>query len=144
MSVSLDDFWRLLTESRLLSAERCERLNQEFGEVKGASQQSNANTLAAWLQSQNVISRYQAKILLAGRPGPFVYGEYHVDGLIKTGPFAGHFRAKHAATNHGVTLVFLTGTAIQVPRLWSQLVQRVASYCEVMHPHLVRCYELVD
>ena len=35
-------------------------------------------TLAQWLIAENMLSRYQAKILLAGRPGPFVYGDYTV------------------------------------------------------------------
>jgi serine/threonine protein kinase len=144
MSISIDDFWRLLTESQLLPAPRCEELGHEFRQVKGASQQSNSPTLAAWLQSQNLITRYQAKILLAGRPGPFVYGEYAVEDRIKDGPLASHFQARHMETLHPVTLVFLSGTAVQVPRLWNQIFQRVASYCEVVHPHLARCHEVVD
>jgi len=144
MAVTVDDFWKLLVESQLLTADHCRELNLSFGQVKGAAQQSNARTLAEWLISQDLISRYQAKILLAGRPGPFVYGEYHVRGRVKKGPLAGSFLAAHAATRHPVTLVFLTGTAIQVPRLWAQIAERVRTYCETVHPHLVRCYELVD
>jgi serine/threonine protein kinase len=144
MTVTVDDFWKLLADSQLLTADQCRELSLDFGQVKGAAQQSNARTLAQWLISQDLISRYQAKILLAGRPGPFVYGEYHVCDRVKTGPLAGSFLAKHASTRHSVILLFLTGTAIQVPRLWAQIAERVRTYCEIVHPHLARCYELVD
>jgi hypothetical protein len=108
MAVNVDDLWKLLVDSQLLTAEHCGELSREFGQVKGAAQQSNARTLAEWLIAQDLLSRYQAKILLAGRPGPFVYGEYHVYDRVKRGPLAGSFRAKHAPSKQA--------RAVQTPR----------------------------
>ena len=69
MSVSIPDFWRLALESQLLTQAQCQQLATSFGTSQGAS--TDVQKLAKWLIAQNVVSRYQAKVLLAGRPGPF-------------------------------------------------------------------------
>ena len=59
--------------------------------------------------ARNVLSKYQTTILLAGRPGPFYYGDYKVYDRVEQGRLAGQFRAVHAPTGHPVLLQFLTG-----------------------------------
>ena len=133
MSVTIPDFWRLVLESQLLTPAQCQQLATSFGSSQGASGDSQA--LANWLISQNVISRYQATVLLAGRPGPFCYGEYKIYDRIESGRLAGWFRAVHIATNHPVMLKFLTGSASQNTNLW----KHIASFLPFTnHPNLVR------
>ena len=67
------ELWRLLSESRLMPAERIEKLKGDFARVKGAGEQANAAALAEWLIAQKLITRYQAKILLAGKSGVSKY-----------------------------------------------------------------------
>ena len=97
MSVSITDFWRLAVESRLIAPADCERLNAQFGGVKGAASQSNANTLGEWLVAGGMITRYHARTLLAGHSGPFYYADYYVYDRIrsKEGRLAGLLRAMH-------------------------------------------------
>ena len=76
MSVSIPDFWKLLIESQLLTREQCQHLATQFGGSQGAA--NDVQVLAKWLISQNVISRYQAAVVLAGRAGPFCYGDYKI------------------------------------------------------------------
>jgi hypothetical protein len=139
MSVSIPDLWKLLIESQLLTREQCQHLASSFGNAQGATTDSNA--LAQWLISQNVVSRYQAQILLAGRPGPFCYGDYKVYDRIESGRLQGWFRAVHTATNHPVMLRFLTGAASQDAALWAEVVNSIAV---TNHPNLVRFYQAVD
>ena len=83
MSVTTAIFWKLLEESRLLAAEQVRQLAADFGRTSSGSQ--DGQELANWLVSRNVLSRYQATILLAGRSGPFLYGEYSVYDRIDRG-----------------------------------------------------------
>lgn len=139
MSVSIPDFWRLTLESKLLTQGQCQQLATSFGTSQGAA--TDVQVLAKWLIAQNVISRYQAKVLLAGRPGPFEYGDYKIYDRVESGRLAGWFRAVHAGTNHPVMLKFLTGTAAQNAALW----QHIRSFVPATaHPNLVRFYEAVD
>lgn len=144
MSIPIPVFWSLLAESKLLTAEQCQQLAADFSQVKGASDQSNARTLAEWLVARNVLSRYQTTILLAGRPGPFHYGDYKVYDRIEKGRLAGYFRAVHGPTGHPVLLQFLTGTVIQDPEAWAAAVQNTLAAAMVQSPHLPRIFEPVD
>src|SRR5687767_14452479 len=78
MTVSIQDFWKLIIDSRLLSPEQCHLLGTEFAGVNGAVAQANAKSLAQFLISRNALSNYQSDVLLAGHAGPFFYGDYKV------------------------------------------------------------------
>jgi serine/threonine protein kinase len=144
MAVSIPEFWNLAIESQLLTSEQCQQLGVGFGQVRGAAMQGTARTLAEWLISRGVLTRYQTTILLAGRSGPFFYGDYKLVDRAETGPLAGMFRAVHTATQHAVALQFLTGPATQDPQQWTALAAQLHAHCGVKHPHLQRCFEVVD
>lgn len=144
MSVAIPEFWKLVIESRLLTAEQCGKLGADFGHVKGAANQSNARTLAEWLVSRNALSRYQSTVLLAGRAGPFYYGDYRVYDRVEGGPLAGQFRAIHAPTGHPVLLKFLGGSVLKDKQEWAAVAARVVRHASVAYPLVQRVYEPVD
>lgn len=144
MSVSVPDFWKLVIDSRLLTAEQCQMLGAEFGRVKGAADKGNSKTLSQWLISQNALTPYQATILEAGRSGPFHYGDYKVYDRLEQGPFSGAFRAIHEPTSHPVILKFVAGEATRDPAKWAELVKRVRRESTIVHPNLNRIFEPVD
>jgi serine/threonine-protein kinase len=146
MSVSIPDFWRLAVESRLLAPGDCQQLEANFAGVKGASSQSNAATLGEWLVANGVLTRYQIQTLLAGRAGPFYYGDYFVYDRIrsKEGRLTGLLRAMHVPTRHPVMLYAITGAAARDPQWWAVAAQQVAWACSVGHPFVSQCYELLD
>ncbi|MEX0818800.1 MAG: protein kinase [Pirellulaceae bacterium] len=139
MSASIPEFWKLVLESKLLTREQCQHLATSYGSSRGAT--ADANALAKWLVSQNVLSSYQATILLAGRPGPFAYGDYKIYDRVESGRLTGWFRAVHAGTNHPVMLKFLAGEAAQDPNWWAYITGSIAA---TAHPNLVRFYDAVD
>jgi hypothetical protein len=144
VSVSIPVFWNLLAESRLLAPDQVQQLSADFGHVKGASEQGNAKTLGEWLVARNVLSKYQTTILLAGRSGPFYYGDYKVYDRVERGRLAGQFRAVHAPTGHPVLLQFLTGPIISDSQLWAAAANDVLTACGIASPHVQRYFEPVD
>ncbi|HEY5314060.1 MAG TPA: serine/threonine-protein kinase [Pirellulales bacterium] len=144
MSLSLERFWKLTAESQLLSDADRTTLGARFAQQQGPS--ASAELAARWLIDEKRISPYQAKVLLAGRPGPFVYGDYRIYDRIESGRLAGIFRALHAETRHPVCLYFLSGAAAQDPEILHRLAQQAAAAhrASVGHPHLSRCYHLAD
>jgi len=144
MPVTIPEFWQLLADSRLVTAEQHQQLMASFGQVRGAVTQGNARTLAEWLISRGVLTRYQTMVLMAGRSGPFVYGDYKLYDRLESGSLAGMFRAVHVPTQHPVVLQFLTGPATQEPRQWAALAPQLQVHSAVQHPHLQRCFEAVD
>lgn len=144
MAVSIPDFWKLVLDSRLLTPEQYHLLSGEFAGVKGAAAQGNAKTLSQFLINRNALTPYQSTVLLAGRSGPFFYGDYKVVERIDQGRLAGLFRAIHVPTSHAVILQFLAGAVLQDPQLWSAMSRQATAHCGVQHVHLQRWHETVD
>jgi serine/threonine protein kinase len=143
MPISTNDFWKLVIESGLLSPEDVRYLAETAAQEGHAA---DAEKLAKWLIAGRKISQYHAKILLAGRAGPFQYGEYQIYDRIESGRLAGIFRAVHMTTRHPVCLFFLSGQAIQDPQVMARLSQQAmaANRASSGYPHLLRCYHLCD
>ncbi len=144
MSQSFAEFWKLAVDSKLLSPQQCQQLHTDFSQIKGALETGSSKTLAEWLVSRNVISRYQATILLAGRPGPFAYGDYRVYERIEAGRLKGQFRAVHAPTGHPTVLQFLTGNLTRDPQLWAKVAREAISNCQISSPNLQQWLDVVD
>lgn len=144
MSLSIPDFWKLASESRLLSADECQRLSTAYQQAARPGTNGGAAALADWLVSQRKLTRYQAKILLARRAGPFVFGDYRVVDRVEGGRLAGLFRAVHIPTSQPVSLYFLSGQAAADPAQVARLAQRAAQLAAVRHPHVARTYHFAD
>lgn len=143
MALTVKEFWKLLVKSQIHSVDACRELAAKFSKVKGADSAS-PETLAQWLISNKALTRYQSKILLSGKPGPFVYGNYLVSDRIKSGRLAGLFRAVHVPTGHRVCLKFLAGNAARDPSIFAAIAEVAAAAAAVQSPYVVRCYEAVD
>jgi eukaryotic-like serine/threonine-protein kinase len=143
VSLSVSDFWRLLADSRLLVPQQVQQLAGKFGQVE-QSAEPTAKSLAQWLVSCQVVSRYQAGVLLAGRSGPFFYGDYKVVDRTAQGRLAGCFRAVHTATGHPVLLKFLTGVVNSNPQLWAEAARNTAAAADIDSPHVQRFFEAVE
>ena len=144
MASSVPEFWQLVEQSRLLVGEQCRQLHQEFQATNGSTDHTSPRALAEWLVSRNIFSRYQVTVLLAGRAGPFVYGDYKIYDRVESGRLANEFRAVHASVGHPVLLRFLTGQLVQDAGLWTAAASEAQIACSLNHPHLQRFFELVD
>lgn len=142
-TISIQDFWQLAIQAQLMSPQHCQALQQQFSQIKGAMN-GNGATLAEWLISQRQISRFHAKVLLSGQPGPFMFGDYRVYDRIESGRLAGMFRAVHNQTNHPVLLQFLSGPSAQDPQRLALAAKRASISNSIHHPHVARCYHFCD
>lgn len=147
MSVSIAEFWKLAVESKALSSDEARKYSDAFARAKGgAVSDGDLQRLAKSLIASGAISRYQAKILLAGRAGPFVYGDYVVYDRVDAGRLAGVFRARHLATRHPVCLYFLSGPGLQDAQAVARLAPQAAAAEAASRDqsHLARSYHWSD
>lgn len=144
MAIPTAELWRLLSESRLVDPARLPQIQAGFAGVKGAANSDNSRTLAEWLVAERYVSRYQAKVLLAGKSGPFFYGDYCLMEKCEAGRLAGRFRAMHAPTGHLVLLEFLSGPLTKSRELWLAAAQTADRVRTIVLPAYCRLYELVD
>ena len=90
------------------------------------------------------ITKYQAQVLIAGKPGPFFYGDYKVYERIDKGRLAGCYRAVHQPTKHCVLLRFATGPLLKEPQRWAVASENTAAAAQLVSPFVQRYFEAVD
>jgi hypothetical protein len=107
-------FWKLAIDSRLLALEECRRLHGDFAQATGAAP-DDATALARWLIQEGVLTRYQARILLAGRAGPFRMGDYTILDHYGNDPKKGLYQAVSRTSGERVLLFVVPKTATADP-----------------------------
>ena len=142
MSDAIQDLWQQLQNSSLFTAEKFEQIRAEC-ESTLPPDVSNEK-IAKWLISKELVTKYQAKVLLAGQAGALKYGDYQVFDRVSKGPFSGCFQARHISSRYPVLLKFAPREIASDPNLWQQVTSQVAIQAQVNHPHVLRVFELVD
>jgi len=146
MAISVHEFWQLAVASGLLDEESCRRLADGYAKARESGAIARTTSLPDWMLTEGAMTRYQARILLAGRPGPFAYGDYVVSDRLEVPGTAGLFRAAHRPTGIGVCLQFLSGAALADASIVASLAQLAAAAARASRtaPHLTHCHALVD
>ncbi len=141
MTIDINQFWTLLSESQLVNAAQTQSLFTKFSADSSLPRQ--ADSLAKWLVEQKAITPYQASIITAGHSGPFRYGNYIVVERIEKGPLAGDFKAKHSQTGHPVLLRFFAGNETKDLEAWNSVEALVEQTSQIQHPNLTECFDSV-
>ena len=141
MPISIQDFWKLAVSSGLLSPERCRALHAEYKNLKGAAQHATVLSLAEWLVAGGMLTRYQASLLAAGRPGPFVFGEFTITERIEAGRLAPWFRA--TANNRRWLIVFAAQLTVDAEQ-YEALAERAQWATTIKSPHVSGVHRFVD
>ena len=142
---SPDQFWTLLTESKLAEAASLAKLRREFEGLPfppGASAASATELVARWLVKRNVISEWQSKRLLRGEKGPFFLGDYRLLDRFDTGRGGTVFRARHDPSGRLVGISALNNKYCQQPEVWSDILKRTKAVTEAKDPTLTKTWAL--
>jgi hypothetical protein len=142
MPVSSADLWKLLRQSRLLSPQRLDQIHEAFAQSGSRPDQVPAKALAQWLIQRQMLTAYQANLLLNGRAGPFRYGDYQIQDRVRGGRLAKTFLAVHVPTRYGVQLKFASSQIAQDPRQWNAARQYVRAVSQIVDNQLQRVFAL--
>jgi serine/threonine protein kinase len=141
MKLSLDEFWTLAGQSRVIDPGDVKELKQQFAESCRANRRSSSRAAAEWLVQQRRLTAYQAKILLKGMPGPFQFDRYRIlQPRLVAAANARRFEGLHQPTNHRVLLHFWPGRNDET---WRVASGQVAAAARIRHPNLDRIYGAV-
>lgn len=122
MTIDINQFWNLFTESRLASPGQIQTLFSECDAQSSAAK--SPESLAKWIVNRGALTSYQAEILLAGHHGPFRYGRYSVIEKMSDGPLAGCFSARDQKTGYVVILKFVPGKSVDDLESWNRIESR--------------------
>jgi len=141
MSLAVQDFWKLAIASRAVTLDEAKSLHASFARTRGAAK-ANSATVAEWLIDGGVLTRYQARQLLSGKPGPLVLGEYRIIDLIRSGPLAELTRAIHTSTGQQTLLYFCD--VANPGSDWSAAQQQATAQLQARYPHAGRIFGLAE
>ena len=146
MALTIQEFWQLVVASGLHDEENCRRLADAFANARDSGQIPRTTPLPEWLLSTRAMTRYQAKVLLAGLPGPFVYGDYVVADRLEGTDASGLFRAVHRPTGVNCCLYFLSEKALADRSIVAALAAQATAAATASRPtpYLTHCHALVD
>lgn len=141
MTIDTNQFWNLISDSRLVPVQQVQSLFSEFS--SDAAQDKTAVGLAKWLVKKKAISPYQAKIILAGHSGPFRMGKYTVVNRIEKGPMKGYFSAQQTRIKYPVLLQFLPGSHTDHLKQWDRIEAIADEVSKIRHPSVAETFESV-
>jgi len=134
-----NDFWKLILESGLMTKEACKPLHDQYQQT---AKNGDARALATWLVKGGHLTKYQARVLLAGRAKAINIGEYQITDRLDDGPLKGTYAGKHVSTGHPVWLHPIA-PEIQQDSVRFPIVQQMCRLrSSVPHPHLIRSFHL--
>ena len=134
MPVSIEEFWSLTQQSSLWASGEYQDIKER---AASANVTDDVQTLANWLIQQKAITKYQSKVLLSGKPGPFIFGDYRVNERLANPYEVRRFTGIHLPTNHDVLLHFRRSDNSQ------EGMGLAKKHLSIQHPQLDRCYEII-
>lgn len=170
MTPNIDEFWKLIADSKLLT-------EQQLADAQDRFSGRNPAEICQQLVEETLFSPLHRDVILAGHCGPFVYGRYLVTKpLDSTDDAAGGWRSfagKDLRTQHPVQLTFfschhshpmakpagedgdaagdaagevtegVTGRDVQAVDRWKQVEKRVRRLVKCRHGNLLQTYQTI-
>ncbi len=129
------DFLEILDKSRLLS-------DEEFAAARRLSKDTpDAATLAKALAKQELLSRWQAGQLLAGR-STFFLGKYKLIELLGRGGMGSVFLAEHVTMRRRVALKIIPRNVGKDPQALANFLSEARTIASLDHPNIVQAFSV--
>ena len=132
---SAEEFFAVLEKSNLLIPAQLAQARNE------AAASDNPRTIAKNLTHQNLITRWQAGQLLAGRSS-FYLGKYRLIELLGRGGLGSAFLAEHVTMNRRVVLRVLSRQVCMNPTLLDHFLAEARGVAALDHPNVVHAYSI--
>ncbi len=131
------EFWQLLVRGRLFDAAAADALRGEYAaHLAAEGGEDSARSIAAWLLARGGITRWQAKRLASGDPGPFLLGDYRLLERHEHDGEALRFTARHEPSGRLVEIVLLNAKRCRQLDVWTEIVKRTTAANRTTDPML--------
>jgi eukaryotic-like serine/threonine-protein kinase len=139
MSASVKQFVERLARSELLSAEQLDSVGREFPAACAGG--GDAEALAGEFVRREMLTPYQAGVLLEGGEQPLRIGEYEVLEALAAGGMGNVYRARHRLMKRVVAIKVLPRSATENERLAQRFTREVEVAARLTHPNIVTAYD---
>ncbi len=97
---------------------------------------------AAGLVNRALLTRYQAKMLLAGKSRGFLVGPYVIQSPVGQGGMGIVYLARHASLDRKVALKVLSTDRAKEPLSLDRFLREARAVAALDHPNIVRLYDI--
>ncbi len=130
-----EEFFAVLRRSKLLEPEQLAEADSIAGEC------DDAKSAAKALVNAELITRWQAGQLLAGR-GSFFLGKYKLIELLGRGGMGGVFLGRHVTMNRPVALKIVSRQVGKDPASLERFLAEARTIAALDHPNIVQAYSV--
>jgi eukaryotic-like serine/threonine-protein kinase len=134
---STDQFLAVLRKSGLLDEAKFAELFPDETDLPG-----DPGSCAAGLVNRGHLTRYQAKMLLAGKSRGFLVGPYVIETPIGQGGMGIVYLARHASLDRRVALKVLATDRAREPLALDRFLREARAAAALDHPNIVRLYDI--
>jgi len=133
--VDRDTFLKNLRKSKLLTNQQFRLVIDKLGTVQDAREIAKA--LASW----KLLTRFQARMLLAGGATGFFIGPYRILDQLGQGGMGRVYKAMHRTMNRVVALKVLAPQVVESERAQELFLREVQAAAQLSHPNIVMAFD---
>lgn len=135
--IELEALVAVLNESRLLTERQLADLRAE---IDASAEKLSGQQLVARLVEREVLTRWQARMLLSGRKA-FFLGRYKLLKELGRGGMGAVFQAEHATLKRIVALKVMASQLLQDERAIARFHREIQAAAALDHPNIVAAYD---
>jgi serine/threonine-protein kinase len=133
--VDRDTFLQNLLISRLLTNHQIRHVIDKLGQVQ------ETRDIAKALVSWQLLTKFQAKMLLLGRNSGFFVGPYRILDQLGQGGMGRVYKAIHQTMNRLVALKVFSPKMVNTARAYQLFLREVRAAAQLSHPNIVMAFD---
>lgn len=140
LKLTVESFLQVVRQSGLIDKDQLQKLLQEY-EARGIDVKK-AQSIADALIGSEVITRWQAEKLLAGKHKGFSLGKYKLLDLLGKGGMSSVYLAEHVLMKRRCAIKVLPGKRVNDSSYLARFHREAQAVASVDHPNIVRAYDV--
>lgn len=140
LKLTVESFLQVVRQSGLIDKDQLQKLLQEY-EARGIDVKM-AQSIAEALIRDEVITRWQAEKLLAGKHKGFSLGKYKLLDLLGKGGMSSVYLAEHVLMKRRCAIKVLPGKRVNDSSYLARFHREAQAVASVDHPNIVRAYDV--
>ena len=140
LKLTVESFLQVVRQSGLIDKDQLAKLLQAY-EARGVDVKKS-QTIADALIADDVITRWQAEKLLAGKHKGFTLGKYKLLGLLGKGGMSSVYLAEHLLMKRRCAIKVLPSKRVNDSSYLARFHREAQAVASVDHPNIVRAYDV--
>lgn len=140
LKLTVESFLQVVRQSGLVDKDQLQKLLQQF-EARGVDV-TKSQSIADALVGDEVVTRWQAEKLLAGKHKGFSLGKYKLLDLLGKGGMSSVYLAEHVVMRRRCAIKVLPSKRVNDTSYLARFHREAQAVASVDHPNIVRAYDV--